>query len=225
MLRKIVAGIIALMLSLSTIAFAQVSVNSIDKKTQYIDCHIPQISGMDNQVNQKAVNKYLYNQIQGDLTEFQKTVVEYQADAGNAANQKFSFGSSYSVKYFRSFIISVVQSEYWYTGGAHGMAQLKAANINTVSGQIYTLEQIFRKNSDWLNVLNKNIASQIEGMKEADGYDFKSISKYDQFYFIEEGLVIYFQPYEIGPWAIGMPKFVIPWLQIADVIRTDLPLY
>ncbi|MCX7970016.1 MAG: DUF3298 and DUF4163 domain-containing protein [Negativicutes bacterium] len=203
-----------------------VTVVSYDFSGPFINCSVPQINGMANKDAQQAVNQFLLNQVQPELTAFQQSLVKDPANADPKSpwQGNLCFESSYSVKFQRSFLLSIVQDEYWFSGGAHGMAVRKAANINTETGHIYSLDQLFKPGSDWLKVLNAAIAGQIAVRSDSSEYKFNGITSREQFYLIDEGLVVYFQPYEIGPWVLGMPKFVIPWYDLHDLVNDNLPL-
>lgn len=48
---------------------------------------------------------------------------------------------------------------------------------------------------------------------------FKGINEGQNFYFDEDNLYIYFQPYDIGPYAAGFITFKIPFSLIQDIME------
>ncbi|GAG74381.1 unnamed protein product, partial [marine sediment metagenome] len=67
---------------------------------------------------------------------------------------------------------------------------------------------------DYLRIINQEIKRQMKLNPEAyfdDGAAFKSVSKEQPFYLIEDGIVIYFGLYEIAPYSSGIRYFKIPF--------------
>ena len=92
----------------------------------------------------------------------------------------------------------------------------KIYNINKEDKTVLTLEGIFG-NNDYVDVLSKNILSQMKERTKKDSNDvyfvdntFK-IKKDQPFYINDKGeLVICFDEYEVAPGSAGLVEFVIP---------------
>ena len=92
----------------------------------------------------------------------------------------------------------------------------KIYNINKEDKTVLTLEGMFR-NNDYVDVLSKNILSQMKERTKKDSNDvyfvdntFK-IKKDQPFYINDKGeLVICFDEYEVAPGSAGLVEFVIP---------------
>ena len=92
----------------------------------------------------------------------------------------------------------------------------KIYNINKENKTVLTLEGMFR-NNDYVDVLSKNILSQMKERTKKDSNDvyfvdntFK-IKKDQPFYINNKGeLVICFDEYEVAPGSAGLVEFVIP---------------
>jgi len=86
-------------------------------------------------------------------------------------------------------------------------------HIDLVSGQFYQLEDLFKEGSPYVVVLSKIIERQI---KEDPKYSYvfpdayQGIRKNQPFYVGRNALYIYFEPYEIAPYAAGFVTFRIP---------------
>ncbi|WP_414697581.1 DUF3298 domain-containing protein [Peptacetobacter sp. AB845] len=92
----------------------------------------------------------------------------------------------------------------------------KIYNINKENKTVLTLEGMFG-NNDYVDVLSKNILSQMKERTKKDSNDvyfvdntFK-IKKDQPFYINDKGeLVICFDEYEVAPGSAGLVEFVIP---------------
>ena len=92
----------------------------------------------------------------------------------------------------------------------------KIYNINKEDKTVLTLEGMFG-NNDYIDVLSKNILSQMKERTKKDSNDvyfvdntFK-IKKDQPFYINDKGeLVICFDEYEVAPGSAGLVEFVIP---------------
>jgi hypothetical protein len=113
-------------------------------------------------------------------------------------------------------------------GAAHGMPVQKYAHINLQTGENYHLKDLFKKNSPYIKVISEIIADQI---KSNDKYSYvfpdsyKGIKSDQPFYINEDGLNIYFEPYEIAPYAAGFPTFTIPFEEVTELINQNGPFW
>ena len=52
-------------------------------------------------------------------------------------------------------------------------------------------------------------------------YDFKGLKDEQKFYIEDDDLVIYFDLYDIAPYALGIPKFKINISTIQDIVKDE----
>ncbi|OIJ21243.1 hypothetical protein BKP45_00210 [Anaerobacillus alkalidiazotrophicus] len=171
--------------------------------------YYPQLDGLKIGVIEMVVNKRLKL-----LSKLKKIKQNEQLD--------YSYNGDFNVTFFKKNLLVIELYGYeYYFGAAHGMPNKTFVNINLINGRFYELENLFKKDSDYVERLSEIIRHMI---KTDPKYDYvfpgayKGISKNQPFYVEEEFLVIYFEPYEIGPYAAGFPTFKIPFLKIIDII-------
>ncbi|QOX62704.1 DUF3298 and DUF4163 domain-containing protein [Anoxybacterium hadale] len=123
----------------------------------------------------------------------------------------------FHITYNQDCCISLYQDKYIFSGGAHGNTLRTSDTWNVMTGCLYTL---YGNRSDWEQV-QKNILNQIDGqIKEhlAKGEDwyFDDYSKLvaetfnpQSFYVTPEGIMIYFQQYDIAPYSSGIQEFLV----------------
>jgi len=132
--------------------------------------------------------------------------------------------AGFEIKNNQRNILSLNLIVYSFTGGAHGMTIIKSLTFDTTTGKEYTLNELFKIGSDYEKVLFSIISKDIKKWHIDLLGDFKSIRIDQDFYIADTSLVIYFQLYEITPYASGFPYFPIAILDISDIIRPEGPL-
>lgn len=109
---------------------------------------------------------------------------------------------------------SLYMERYEFTGGAHGNTLRTSQTWNVPQAFRLSLGQILRC-GDPKHYLLEHIQSQIA--KNPDNYfdngSMLAVKTFNpnQFYCTPQGLVIYYQPYDIAPHSSGVPEFLIPY--------------
>jgi hypothetical protein len=141
----------------------------------------------------------------------------------------YTYYGDFSVQFFRLHLLVLDITGYYYPlHAAHGMSSRKTPNIDLVSGQFYSLGDLFMGGVYWTGELNKIIENMIETdpqyeyvFKDA----FKGIAIDQSFYVDENNLYIYFSPYEIGPYVAGFITFKIPFTEIEGMMNKQGNFY
>ncbi len=124
------------------------------------------------------------------------------------------------VTYNENCTISLYYDKYIYLGGAHGQTYRTSDTWDLNCGSRVTLCGLFA-NSEFkmLDYLKKDVMEQIRQNAEKENFMYfdeyrKRVAEYfdeNSFYLTPEGVIIYFQQYEIAPYASGIPEFLIPY--------------
>lgn len=107
-----------------------------------------------------------------------------------------------------------------YTGGAQGMYFGAGYTFDILYGEKIYLMDLFTS-LEYIEIINRFIEGVIA--ENPTGYyegedGFVGIGA-NQAYYLEEGyLIISFNPYEIAPFAVGMPAFEIPWSEFEGIL-------
>lgn len=125
----------------------------------------------------------------------------------------------YTLTFNRDCTISLYMDEYTFTGGAHGSTVREGDSWNLQTGARMTLGQLFPNDPDYRNQIIAYIQQQIkDAMARGEGDYFEDpptlvAGAFDpeQFYLTPRGVVIFFQQYDIAPYVMGIPEFLIPW--------------
>jgi hypothetical protein len=152
-------------------------------------------------------------------------LAEYEAfAAADARNSgRYSFISSYKVKYNAKGLISVVVYGYEYTGGAHGNSWQKSLTMDLETGKAYQLGDLFKSGSGYQKTIDGRIAQEINWRAQWRGsVEFPGVGADTEFYLTEEALVIYYQPYEIAAYVFGLPTFVLDRYELEDIFADEI---
>lgn len=115
-------------------------------------------------------------------------------------------------------MISYIRYMYGYSGGAHGMGTRDGRTFRIDNGDVVTIKDILKDGYDdqLTAALRKNLPLYVEDM---DMLFETEIFPSESFYISPEGLTYIYQPYEIGPYALGLIEITIPWNEIQNIIR------
>lgn len=210
------------------IIFFLISVNSevLKKQNKYLKStlEIPIINSGNSKVDDKVNGKIkddILNFYEESLKEAQSFLEDFELDESN-----FVADASYEVKKNTINTISILIKYYKYSGGAHGYYEYVPYNIDLRNGNNLTLKDIFKKDIDYKEIIDKEVEKQIKelGKKEKDldkVYDFYGIKENQKFYLKDDKIVIYFDLYDIAPYAAGIPEFPITIDHIKDKIKDE----
>ena len=134
-----------------------------------------------------------------------------------------NYSSQFGIDYLSEKVVSINKMVYEYTGGAHG----NYATINSVysleTGNKLKIEDLITdlKNADLVNLVKDKLL-KIEG-RDANSYfglDELSLEN-NNFYLTSKGLVFTWGIYEIGPYAIGETRVLIPIEEIKPYLKDE----
>lgn len=131
----------------------------------------------------------------------------------------YTFDSVYQVTYNQNCVTSLYFDSYTFMGGAHGATFRNSDTWDFSTGSRMALKDFYPHGASFTEYLFINIEQQIaERLKTTPGSYFDNYAQLlrDNFhpenYFLKpEGIVIYYQQYDIAPYSTGLPEFLIPF--------------
>lgn len=188
---------------------------SIKKDIKYLkeDLKIPQLAEGKDLNKLSEINSKINNDILPKLNEAEKTAEEYYGGL-NTESPKFPFEvySRYKVTQNNNSIISLYNDYYEFLGGAHGVTTRTSYTVDKDQEKMLYLSDLFVSGYDYKSVINDEIKKQIgdNPQKYFESADkFKGIADNQGFYIDSDSIVIYYQEYELAPYAGGIPEFNI----------------
>lgn len=166
----------------------------------------------------EKINAYLSEEMSNCRTSFENTVkedAEFLAENG----MQYSYDSSIkNVKYFDGSYLSFIQEDYEYLGGAHGLPLWEGYVFDLTTGERLLLPDIIENSEEELkDIVTQYFSEKID--KEPEGYwEYAKDVVYEMFtlestdfVLTDEGMCFYVHPYNIAPYAAGLPEVTIPY--------------
>lgn len=134
-----------------------------------------------------------------------------------------NYSSQFGIDYLSEKVVSINKLVYEYTGGAHG----NYATVNSVysleNGNKLKIEDLIidLKSADLIKLIVDKLV-KIEGRDANSYFGLDEISlENNNFYLISKGLVFTWGIYEIGPYAIGETRVLIPTEEIKPYLKDE----
>lgn len=146
-----------------------------------------------------------------ELKEMQNPAIPYEAYC------------DYKITFLSDCFVSLYYDYYLFTGGAHGTTLRLSDTWNLETGAKAGLESFFPDNPNYREDILTSISTYIKEQQEnpdstenTDYFENASDSVFTEFnensfYLTPEGIVIYFQQYDIAPYSSGIMQFLIPF--------------
>ena len=153
---------------------------------------------------------------------YQTAMVEYEySKANNIPVRPFDVVTVYDFSYNRDCVLSLYFDSYEYTGGAHGITIRSSDTWNIARSSLIEISDLFLIPEDINTFIINTIVEQIDHEFIADAEGFLYFEDYEalvkdrfnpkNFYLDNRGAIIYFQLYEIAPYASGILEFLLPY--------------
>ncbi|ELC8443592.1 DUF3298 and DUF4163 domain-containing protein [Clostridium perfringens] len=220
-------GFILVFLVLAVPVFAEeinkidVVEKSIEENTDKYDVKIkyPMVVGDKKEVVEK-INKTIEDYTLEWLNDLKLLNEEYSKKYEKAETTMPKF-EAYSL--FEAFntdeVISLPVNYYQYTGGAHGLTTKVSYNYDLKSGKEIKLKDLFKEGFDYKSIIDKKVREDIEKEKDIyfeNGALFKGVNENQAYYLNKDGIIVYFQQYEIAPYSSGIREFKIPYGELSE---------
>jgi hypothetical protein len=197
---------------------------------------VPQFMGLTDKPAEASLNQIFsdrfYANQQDILSEYQSLTASATAEQplpyevkSDGAHPLAAYSYSSDLRYALQYdagnrTLTVALKSYRYSGGAHGLEGLETYVLDLDTAKRLTLADLFIPGADYQAVLaaemNKIRASGTEDwdiVREITPDDLAAEA--DNFFFQPGALVVYYQPYDVAPYARGLVEFVIPAEQLA----------
>jgi len=177
--------------------------------------YYPRVTGMQNKQLQQFINSTIVRQNQQLINE----------QTGNMDTTVVDLYGYYEIKNNQRDVLSLSLNNYVYHyHAAHGMTVIKSLTFDLQKRRQVELKDLFKPGSDYVKRISELIKVQIKERDIPLLVDFKAIRPDQDFYIADKALIIYFQLYEITPYAYGFPMFPISVYALQDIIDENGPL-
>ncbi|HOJ12302.1 MAG TPA: DUF3298 domain-containing protein [Clostridiales bacterium] len=181
----------------------------------------PVAVGMPNQAVQSQINQVILSLVNKIMNEQNRQLIKQ----GYKDLSKVSIQGWYELKTNERGILSLSIGNYTIAyPAAHGLTIIRSLTFDIITGKAYKLNELFKPESNYVKKLSLIIEKQIKERKVPLLSDFKGIRPDQDYYIADKALVVYFQLYELTPYAYGFPQFPISVYELESIIREDGPL-
>ena len=126
-------------------------------------------------------------------------------------------------------VISLTFNIYRFSGGAHGNISIDCLNYDVKTGKLLDFSDIFANPQLALALMSELSAKKLTKKLGEDG-DEEMISygtapdetNFKNLTLIPDGLIIEFQPYQVGPWSIGPQRIKLSLEELAPAFPNPL---
>ncbi len=203
------------------------------KPATLLNVEYPTITGFKSKSSELSFNETLKSLIEGEIAAF-KEETKNSIPYPDEVSQRSEFGSKYEIGVATSTLVSIRFNNYAYSAGAaHPLSYVVAFNYDITRNKLIGLGDLFTVGSPYLQrISEKATAGLEEKFKEdleglADWIKTGAAPKEENYQLFEikpEGLVVIFNPYQVGPYVIGVPDVTIPYSDLQDIISEQGPL-
>lgn len=191
----------------------------IDKDGMDVSISLPEVSSDSKDLEYK-LNKEFEKEGKEAYKKYEAEVAELEKE-GKTTHKSAEMWSETVAENDKTLSVAIYNTET----EASAATSRKIYNIDKKDKTILTLEGMFG-NNDYVDVLSKNILSQMKERTKKDSNDvyfvdntFK-IKKDQPFYINDKGeLVICFDEYEVAPGSAGLVEFVIPSNVVSKLMK------
>lgn len=196
------------------------------------DITLPMFQFDDDKKNTPAMKRFAKHMWETG-TDLLKNFLLFSQDADRCGGEFFQSNET-SLGYvmthqFNNGLISMVYNSFSYTGGAHGFGGIEASFIDLSTGDVAenTLDTFFadtEENKDKLlkamepKILAKNVENNKWGKFKSGVFGVKDFNK---FYFTPEGLVFFWNPYDIADYASGVIEVLFSWDELTGLKKAE----
>ncbi|CAM4401147.1 DUF3298 and DUF4163 domain-containing protein [Paenibacillus tarimensis] len=182
-----------------------------------VTIYYPHVYGLTNRYAEQQINRTILHTLA--LIQQEQAVNQPGHGMGTEVTGHFE------IKTNERGILSLMLTNYTFSPpAAHGYTIARSLTFDTQTGRLYTLQDLFKPESDYVRVLSAEVAAQIKQRDIPVLQEFTSIRPDQDYYLADKALVIYFPLYEITPYAAGFPMFPISVYVLLPIAAEQGPL-
>ncbi len=203
----------------------------------YYEVHYPEFSGLDTAVrvilkrkieggvsmgNPEAEGETMKEIGDGFIADYEEFVKEMPEGPGG-----WHYTADVSVEILADTLISLSIQEEYYTGGAHGGYGTYFINISPKTGAEITLDDVLKSGyNEVLRNLGEKVFRKVREIPDTASLNENYFEFPDDrfelnqnFGFKKEGIVFFYNSYEIAPYAAGPTEVLIPYEELTAWLK------
>lgn len=184
-----------------------------------------------SRVSVTGLNQEVQKRIDTTVSEFEKSLEDENLPIDLDANIKNGVWIDYAIENLSAKIISIRFdiSEY-VRGSAHPNNFTEVLNFRVSDGKVLRLTDIFQPESTYVEQLSKFTFEDLKKqLEKIDAYTEESVKlgtspkeeNFQNILLVQNGVKVIFDPYQVGPYALGVQSVVIPFEKIKSFIQPE----
>jgi len=205
-------------------------INKLYENNAVIELNIPNAEG--NTEQSKAINKVIENHIANMLVFLEQPSDTLQLDFAIKSfdseykSFKEGFGESAmvwdasfdgEVTYQSPELISIAINSYVNSGGAHGNSNITFFNFDA-NGKLLSLDDLFTNENELTAKVKPYFDEETEGSTINYFFD-ESFHLPANIGFNDEGVIFFYNVYEIASYADGVTEFTVPYIDLEPYLK------
>jgi hypothetical protein len=134
----------------------------------------------------------------------------------------------YVVTYESPTLISIMFTNSLYiAGAAHPNSWVTSLNFDLITGKPYSLSDMFSSSTPYLETISEyciNELSEQETLQMPEGAQPEEMN-YSHWNITGQGIRITFNPYQVAPYAAGIPQVLVPYEVLKPILSPDSPIW
>jgi len=200
--------------------------NNVYKENAVVELNIPKAEG--NSSKAQAINKVIENHIANMLVFLEEPSdtlqLDYAIENFDSEYKSFKDGFGESamvwdasfdgeVTYQSPMLISIAINSYINSGGAHGNLNVTFFNFDASTGKLLQFDDLFNDKEGLKEIVKTHFEEETKG-SEINYFFGEPFSLPANIGFNDEGIVCFYNVYEIASYADGITEFTVPFENI-----------
>jgi hypothetical protein len=209
-----------------------------NKKKRYtMAAEYPQIQGAAS-ANVEKFNKEVSDFVTAEINEWKSTAGRDPDEDDGSIGGDDDLSIRYDVMLATDDLASIIFFGGVYDhGAAHPNSYSKVINYDLKNNRSLKLADLFQPNSNYLATISSYSINDLKRQSKKAGPDESMLDddnieegasaqedNYRSWNITLKGLLVTFDPYQVGPYAAGSQSVVIPYAALKGIIRADGPL-
>lgn len=208
-----------------------------------IEISYPVFSSALGDLSTKQLNQYIQNKliiyntfdnstVTGAIAFADKFLADYLSQTQDDSRLSGNWERSKEVRvtFSNQHVLTLHDKEDGYTGGAHGFSNTNLVSLNLKTRKPFKLDDILLKASKKkLLILGEQYFRKLHNLPEQsslekEGFEFKRnrFSLSSNFAILKDGLLFYYNSYDIAAYARGPTELFIPYNRLSGLIDMDI---
>lgn len=182
---------------------------------------VPRRSALEN-----AFNAGVRDSIIAEMENFLSHLEPWQGDIEPPGNTSYELESI--VRLRRRTLLNIGLYYYMFVqGAAHPSHQAASVTFDLESGKFLSLGDLFKEKSDYLTVISNYAVKKLNALEYTDAEWVRTgagpdSANFSTFFLSSDTLTIYFNEYQVAPYAAGPQQVGIPLTVLRSRLRQDI---